>query len=68
MTDREYWNRRARGMGGRSEPPRFFDVEYPIPAAVVAGKETVNVRFVAKGGSQIATVFGLRMIRGDARR
>jgi len=53
---------------GRSEPPRFFDVEYPVPAAFVAGKETVTVRFQAKEGSQIATVFGLRMIRGDAQR
>lgn len=53
---------------GRTEPPRFFDLEYPIPAALVAGKETVTVRFEAKEGSQIATVFGLRLIRGDARR
>jgi len=28
----------------------------------------VTVRFQAKDGSQIATVFGLRMIRGDAAR
>ena len=53
---------------GRSEPPRFFDVEYPIPASFVAGNDTVNIRFSADEGSQIATIFGLRMIRGDARR
>jgi hypothetical protein len=49
----------------RSEPPRFFDLEYEIPARLVAGKESVTVRFEAAEGSQIATVFGIRMIRGD---
>jgi hypothetical protein len=51
-----------------SDPQRFFDVEYPVPAELVRGKNTVTVRFQAKTGSQIATVFGLRMIRGDAPR
>jgi hypothetical protein len=49
----------------RSEPPRFFDIEYAIPARLVTGKEEVTVRFEAKQGSQIATVFAIRMIRGD---
>jgi hypothetical protein len=53
---------------GRSDPPRFYDVEYAIPAALVAGKETVTVRFEAKAESQIATIFGLRIVRGDAQR
>jgi len=52
----------------RSEPPRFFDIEYPLPGALVAGKESVTVRFEAEENSQIATVFGLRMIRGDSQR
>jgi DUF1680 family protein len=51
-----------------TEPPRFFDVEYPLPAELVGGKDKVTVRFQAKQGSQIATVFGLRMIRADAER
>jgi len=51
---------------GRSDPPRFYDVEYPVPATLVAGKQDVTVRFEADEGSQIATIFGLRMIRGDA--
>jgi hypothetical protein len=46
----------------------FFDVEYPLPEEVVRGKSKVTVRFQAKEGSQIATVFGLRVIRGDAAR
>ena len=51
-----------------SDTPRFFNAEYPIPAELIRGKERLTVRFQAKDGSQIATVFGLRMIRGDAAR
>jgi len=49
----------------RSSPPRFFDVEYPINANSVKGKKKVTVRFQATEGSYIASVFGIRMIRGD---
>lgn len=52
----------------RTEPRRFYDVEYAVPAELVRGKELVTVRFQAHQGSQIATVFGVRMIRGDAKR
>jgi hypothetical protein len=51
-----------------SEPPRFFDVEYPVSTGLVQGKDKVTVRFQAKQGSQIATVFAIRMIRADAER
>jgi uncharacterized protein len=51
-----------------ADPQRFFDVEYPVPADLVRSKRKVTVRFQAKTGSQIATVFGLRMIRADAPR
>ncbi len=51
-----------------SDPQRFFDIEYPVPADLVRGKSKVTVRFQAKSGSQIATVFGLRVIRADAAR
>ena len=61
--------RRVAGQEVRlSDKPSFFDAEYPIPPELVRGKEKVTVRFQAKDGSQIATVFGLRMIRGDAAR
>lgn len=50
---------------GRSEPRRFFTVEYAVPRDLVRGKDTVTVKFEAKRGSQIATVFGLRVIRSD---
>jgi hypothetical protein len=49
----------------RSTPRRFFDVTYAVPADLVRGKDKVTVRFQAKTGSQIATVFGIRMIRAD---
>jgi len=53
---------------GLSDPHRFVDLEYRLPEDLVRGKSKVTVRFQAKPGNQIATVFGLRMIRGDAER
>lgn len=52
----------------RTDPPRFFDLEYAIPADLVAGKDKVTVRFQAREGRWIATVFGIRLIRADAPR
>jgi DUF1680 family protein len=46
--------------------PHFFDVEYPVPEAVVRGKTAVTVRFEATEGNEIAGVYGIRMIRADA--
>ncbi len=51
----------------RTSVSRFLDVEYPIPADVVRGKQKVTVRFQATNGNDIAAVFGLRTIRGNAR-
>jgi hypothetical protein len=50
---------------GLSDPPRFDDVEYGIPADLTRGKEKVTVRFQAAEGSQVATVFGVRVVRGN---
>jgi len=47
---------------------RFFDVEYPIPADLLKDKQKVTVRFQAAEPAEIAAVFGLRMLRGDAAR
>jgi hypothetical protein len=52
---------------GLSDPPRFYDVEYPIPPELVRGKDKVTLRFQANEGSQVATVFGVRAIRDDRR-
>ncbi len=47
----------------RAEPPHFYDVQYPIAAGLVRGKEKVTVRFQAVEGSSVAAVFGIRTIR-----
>jgi len=44
---------------------RFFDMDYPVPEALVRGKTNVTVRFQATEGNEIAAVFGLRMIRAE---
>ncbi|HEY1340000.1 MAG TPA: beta-L-arabinofuranosidase domain-containing protein [Bryobacteraceae bacterium] len=56
--------------GGRRSPEqviRFFDVEYRLPAELVADKKKVTVRFEATGRST-PTVFGIRTVRGDLER
>jgi hypothetical protein len=47
----------------QSSVPRFFDVEYPLPADLVQGKQKLTVRFQATGGNEVAPVFGVRVIR-----
>src|SRR6185369_5477101 len=47
---------------------RFYDVEYPIPAEVVAGKSKVTVRFEGTNGGPTPAVFGIRMVRSDMER
>ncbi|MBM3293740.1 MAG: hypothetical protein FJY82_04360 [Candidatus Aminicenantes bacterium] len=47
------------------EKEEFFDVEYPLPADVVAGKEKVTVRFEGIGGSETGTVYGIRVVRAE---
>ena len=49
----------------RSDPGRFYDVTYPVPAELVKGKTKVTVRFQAAEKNQIAAVFGVRMVRAD---
>jgi len=48
--------------------PHFFDVEYPIPAELVKGRQKATVRFQATQGNDIAAVFGVRTVRSDAER
>jgi DUF1680 family protein len=50
-----------------SSVSRFVDLEYSVPADLVRGKQRVTVRFQATNNNDIATVFGIRMIRGDGR-
>jgi DUF1680 family protein len=48
-------------------PAKFMDVEYPISGDQVKGKQKVTVRFEAAAGSEVAGVYGVRMIRADAK-
>ena len=52
----------------RSEPERFYNMEYAVPANLVQGKEKVTIKFQAGEESSVAGVFGIRMIRADAKR
>jgi hypothetical protein len=47
---------------------RFFDVEYNVPADVIAGKKKVTVRFESTNGRSTPSVFGVRLVRSDAER
>ena len=47
-------------------PPRFYDIQYALPAELLKDKQKVTVRFQATDGNEIATIFGLRMIRAEA--
>jgi DUF1680 family protein len=49
----------------RSLKPGFFDAEYALPVAQVKDKKKVTVRFQIQPGSEIAAVFGIRVIRTD---
>jgi hypothetical protein len=49
-----------------NQPDKFFDVAYAIPPALLAGKETVNVRFQAHPGATAGGVFGARMLKSEA--
>jgi DUF1680 family protein len=48
-------------------PSIFHDVDYSLPADAVRGKQKVTVRFEAAPGSEVAGVYGVRMIRADAK-
>lgn len=44
----------------------FYDARIALPAGLLAGKETITVRFQSTGDGRIPTVFGVRTIRADA--
>ncbi len=49
-------------------PLKFTDVEYALPADLLKDKQKITVRFQAAAGSEIAAVFGLRLVRAGAGR
>jgi hypothetical protein len=47
----------------RGGVPHFFDLSYPVPAGLLAGRKKITVRFQATDGNETAKVFGVRLIR-----
>lgn len=43
------------------KPGVFFDVEYPLPPALTAGKKSVRIRVVPHDGSSAGPIFGMRL-------
>ncbi len=43
------------------KPGAFFDVEYPLPPALTAGKKSVRIRVVPHDGSSAGPIFGMRL-------
>ncbi len=57
--------------GARRSPEqvvRFFDVEYRLPADLVADKKKITVRFEAANARSTPSVFGIRVVRSDIER
>lgn len=44
---------------------RFVDVEYPLPAELIANRQKITVRFEGKDGNTVPGVFGIRVVRAD---
>ncbi len=54
----------------QNKPGQFFDVDTPLPAALLAGKTAITVRFQAKPGAMAGGLFGCRIVKrggSDAR-
>jgi hypothetical protein len=50
---------------GRWNQQQFFNVEYPIPEAMVAGKEYVRVKFQSLPGNIAGGVYFIRLLGND---
>jgi len=48
-----------------NQPGELFDVLYPIPPALTAGKSTITVRLQAKPGMTAGGLFGCRLLRSQ---
>ena len=45
------------------KPNQYFDQTYPIPAALLAGKQKITVRFQAKPGAMAGGLFGCHVVK-----
>ena len=50
-----------------NQKPAFVFTEMPIPAELVTGKKTVEVRFVPKTGNTAGGLFGLWLVASQIR-
>lgn len=50
---------------GTNRPGNFFEVRYPVPAALTARKETVTLRIEARHGQLAGTLFGGRLAQRE---
>ena len=42
---------------------QFKGVEYPVPASMLEGKETVRVKFRADNGATVGGIYDLRLLK-----
>ena len=45
-----------------NEPGKFFDATYPLPDALIHGRQFITIRFQARPGSQAGGLFHLRLV------
>jgi hypothetical protein len=50
---------------GKFRTNKFYDIGYPVPKELTAGKSTVIVKFVPKKNNNAGPVYGVRMAKGD---
>lgn len=53
----------AENNTGRWNQSAFFEIEYPIPAAMVHKKETIRVKFQSAQGSTAGRIFYIRLLK-----
>lgn len=50
---------------GKFKMNKFYNVGYPVPKELTAGKTSVTVKFVPKRNNNAGPVYGIRMAKGD---
>jgi DUF1680 family protein len=55
----------TENLVGKWNRNEFIDVEYPIPAAMVKGKDSIRVRFQSKENSMAGGVYFVRLLKTE---
>lgn len=53
----------TENISGKWNTPRFVNVLYPLPEALLKGKSTVTVRFQSSDGNKVGSLFNVRIVR-----